>query len=133
MSIRVKYKVLLQNSEDKVGKNKLFYREDDVSQEVAIDGLDKQHSGNISVAVAATDTLSLGDLSDIRGLFLEVDADCTVRLNGSSDDILMKLPEGVTGGKAKLFIEATITAVAVENTGAAQLNGVYCIWGDPTP
>lgn len=129
MAIRVKHKVAVAIGLASDMKNTLLEL-DDTLAEVILDGFDRAVSNIVAIAAAATEQLSLGDLSTVRGMYLEVDGDCTVRLNGSTDDILMKV--GATGGKAKLLLEATITQVEIEATGAA-VNGVYAMWGDPTP
>lgn len=128
MAIRVKHKVGVNIGLDTGMKDTLLVTDDTLS-EVILDGFDHAVSNIISVDALATEALSLGDLTTVRGLYLKVNADCIVRLNGSTDDIQLKV--GGTGQPAKLFLEATITQVEVE--AIAALTGVYCLWGDPTP
>lgn len=128
MAIRVKHKVAVSVGLDTDMKDTLLVT-DDTLAEVILDGFDRGVSNVIAVAAAVTEALSLGDLSTVRGLYLKVDTDCKVYLNGSADGIELKT--GGTGKPAKLFVEATITQVDVE--AIAALTGVYCLWGDPTP
>ena len=134
MAIRVKHKILVQIGLDTDFNRKLFFIEDNTSAEVVSDGYDQQTSGNVSVAATSIETLSFGDLTDVKGFYLEMDAACKVRLNGSDDAIDMILPDGVTEDpKAKLFIESTLTGVTIENESGAAITGFYALWGNPTP
>ena len=129
MTIRVKHTVAPQISRDTDARQKMFYY-DTAASAVVIDTFNKSASGDLSVAVSSTDTLPLGDIVSVKGLYLEVDADCLVRLNGSLDDIQLRAQSG-TIAKAKLFIEADITQVEVENVDPTNvLTGVFCVWGD---
>jgi len=129
MAIRVKHRVYVHTYEDTAGKNKLFAPDPELS-EVVNDGFDKQAGGVVSVAVSSNEGLSLGDLTAVKGLFLRVNGDAQVILNGG-DAIQMR--KGPSGSTARLFIEADITSINVANPSATDvLNGVYCIWGDPS-
>jgi len=66
----------------------------------------------------------------VRGLYLEVDKDAKVRLNGATDAIQLRVADGAAC--AKLFLEGEITEVTVENPTEDALSGVYVCWGDPT-
>ena len=67
----------------------------------------------------------------MKGMYLEAEAECKVRLNGSLDSIEVKPAE--SGKPAKFFLEADINQVEVENPSAdTELKGVYVFWGDPT-
>lgn len=126
MAIRVKWIIQPQLSEDTDGTKKLFYR-DTTPSTVIIDTFSKSVNSVLSVATSSTDSLSLGDLTAAKGLYLEVNADCLVYLNGSSIPIQLRKSDGV----AKLFIEADINQIDVENqSSSAILEGVYCLWGD---
>ena len=131
MPFRIDHTVAMQITRDTNQKQKVFFS-DLTAEAVTIATLDNAFGGGLSVAVSSTDSLSLGDIGDARGLYLEVDADCNVRLNGGVEDIPITVAPG--GARAKFFIEGTITAVTVENTsGTVVLTGAYCFWGDPTP
>lgn len=131
MAIRVRHTVAVRTARD-TDFNFAMWDPDVTLSEVILDGFDKQTNGVFTVAVSSSESLNLGDITAVKGMYLEVDADCLVRLNGSTDDIQMRI--GATGSPAKLFIEADISAVVVENqSGTAILNGVVVFWGDPTP
>ena len=126
--MRVRNTVQVQISLDADGKRKLFSDDPQLSQTVT-DQFATQANSVLSIAPSNTENLSLGDVELVRGLYLEVDQEAKVRLNGSSDFIQMRMaPDGV---KARLFVEAEITAVTVENTATEVLSGVYVIFGDP--
>lgn len=135
MPIRVQHIVALQISRDTDGNQKLFYPE--TSEETLIlDGFDGAAPMTLSVAAGATESISFGDVTAVKGLYVEVDRDCNLRVNGSSDNIPLVVPAAVTAGgaRAKAFLEATITEAEIENLdGSTALTGVSVVWGDPTP
>ncbi len=134
MAIRVKHRVWIQSSEDTAAKNKLFSQDPELS-EVISDGFDKQVSGVISVAAAGNENLNFGDITSVKGLWLKIDGEAKLKINGSTDEIQLRLePAGVAGTDfAKFFIEADISSLNVANPGATVMSGVFCAWGDPTP
>lgn len=131
MAIQVKHKVVVQNSLDTDQKRKLFFQDDDGTAEVVLSDFLKQMSSNLNVPVSTLEALTFGDVAAVRGFYMEVDGDCTVRFNGASTGIPVALGKNAT--RAKVLIEATITAITVENLNATtEVTGVYCVWGDPT-
>lgn len=132
MAIRVRHRVYVHTWGD-VDEKLTRFMPDPVLQEVLTDEQQKQFNGDISVPPTSSETLSLGDIDAVTGLYLEVDAAAKVRLNGGVENLDLTPLKGASTAKAKLFLEAPITQVEVENEGAAPLTGVYCIWGDPTP
>lgn len=134
MAIRVKHRVWVQSSEDTLAKNKLFSQDPELS-EVISDGFDKQVSGVISIAAAGNENLNFGDITAVKGLWLKLDGEAKLKINGSTDEIQLRLePAGVAATDfAKFFIEADITSLNIGNPSAATISGVFCAWGDPTP
>lgn len=126
--MRVKHKVVLQVSEDTAEKNKLFSTDETLAI-VTVDGYARAVSGMMQVAATLTESVPLGDVVAPKGLYLKADAACTIKINGSVTGIAMVPGNSTSGATAKLFIEATITAVTV-TAGAAALNLTYCLWGD---
>jgi hypothetical protein len=129
MAIQVKHTVAIQNSRDVDGLHKLFWADLELSL-VTIQTFEKQVSGNIAIPNAATESLSFGDITTARGLYLEVNQDVSVRLNGGIENILLKKAPGASA--AKLFLEAQLSQVTIQNASGSALTGVYAIWGDPT-
>lgn len=131
MPIRVDHTVTPQISRDTAQKQKLFFP--DIGEEAVSHATFEKSSNNIlSLDASAVESLSFGDVDDVRGLYLEVSGDCYLRINGSTDNIPVKLPP--SGTRAKVFLEADVTAVEVQNLSTTDaLTGVYCVWGDPTP
>ena len=128
--MRLKHTVQVQAALDTNMKRALF--KDDVTlATVQTDSFAGQANSVLSIDTETLETLSFGDVTVVRGLYLEVDQDAKVWLNGSPDSIQMrKAPDGT---KAKLFLEAEITGVSVENTSEDTiLTGVYLFWGNPT-
>jgi len=128
--MRLKHTVQVQAALDAAMKRALF-KDDVAAATVQTDSFTGQANSVLSIAPATLESLSFGDVTLVRGLYLEVDLDAKVRLNGSTD--VIQLRKAADGTKAKLFIEAEITAVTVENPGAESiLTGVFVVWGDPT-
>ena len=127
MAIRVKHKVNVRVYSDTAAKNALFAPSDDLSEKV-IDSFLRQSSSNFVIAAAANEDLPLGDITAIKGVYIQVDADCIVKINGGSEEIQMRV-QGATAPSAKLFLEADINQVNI-TADAAALNGTICVWGD---
>ena len=130
MAIRVRHTVVVRTSRD-VDFKKAMWNPEVSLAEVVLDTFEKQANGNFSVPVASTESLPFGDIDAVKGMYLEAETECYVRLNGSLDSITLK--PGEAGKPGKLFLEADISQVDVENPSAdTVLNGVYVFWGDPT-
>lgn len=131
MAIRVRHTVVVRTARD-TDFNQAMWDPDVSLSEVVLDGFEKQTNGNFAIAVSSSESLPLDSLDAVKGLYLETDAACKVRLNGGSESI--DLVPAESGQPAKLFLEANITAVVVENESTSSvLNGVFVAWGDPTP
>lgn len=131
MPIRVDHTVAPQISRDTAQKQKLFFP-DLANEAVRCDSFQRASNSVLSIATSDTEALSLGDVTDARGLYLEVNVDCYVRINGGIENIPVKLAPSAS--IAKLFLEADLNAVEVENLSAdTVLQGAYCFWGDPIP
>jgi len=127
--MRVVHRVYAQLSRDVAQKQQLWLADPALS-EVVTDQFQRCVGGLDEVAVVSTQVLSLGDVQDVRGLYLEADRTCRVRLNGSADPLVLQPAEA--GKPAKLFVEATITQVTVENLSAVNpVQVAYVVWGDP--
>jgi hypothetical protein len=130
MALRVKHKVNVRIWESTSEKDVLF-APDDTLAEVSIDTWVRQNSGKVSVAVSDNEDLPLGDVTAVKGIYLKLDGEAQVKLNGSADAI--QLRKGGSASYAKLFIECDISAVNIINPSADDvLNGTYCVWGDLT-
>jgi len=131
MAIRVDHTVTPQISRDSDQKQKLYFPET-AQEAVSLDVFERAANSVLEIAASGVESLGFGDVADVRGFYLEVDQDCYVRINGSLDNIPLKLPS--TTGTAKLFMEADLNAVVIQNlSSTAVLSGVYVVWGDPTP
>ncbi len=129
MPLRVKHNVLVQISADIDAKLKRFFPD---TKEVIIDAFDRQAQSDLSVAPATTENLSFGDVTDVRGIYLELNAAGKVLLNGGTEEI--PIDPAPSSAVAKFFLEGTLSQVQVKNEDAVNaLVGVYVIWGSPTP
>jgi len=130
MAIRVDHTVAPQISRDSAQKQHIYFPDLNV-EAVSTSAFTKALSGVLSVAVSSADILSFGDIDDVRGLYLEVDQACTIKLNGGVESI--PIQPAPTGTKAKFFLEGTVTGIEVTNPSATTvLSGVWVVWGDPT-
>lgn len=129
--MRVVHRVYAQLSRDTAQKQQLWFQDPTLSEVVA-DNFQRCTTGLAEVAVSSQENLSLGDVGDVRGVYLEVNAACRIRLNGSLDPLSM-VP-AAEGGLCKFFLEAAITQVSVENISTTVvLQAAYVVWGDPLP
>ena len=104
--MRIKHTVNPRIAEDADMENLLFGL-NDVLAEITVDAYVRVISGKASVAESANEDLSLGDITAVKGFFLIADAECIIKLNGSSDEIQLRIGgTGTTNAKAKFFIEA---------------------------
>ena len=132
MAIRLVHNIIVQIFRDPEGKRALFSEDEELGKKIITD-FEQSNSGNVSIGATSTDTLKFGDVDAVKGLFLEVDQDVDVKLNGGSEILPMRLPNTEAGATAKLFVEADISAVEITVPGATAMTGVYVAWGDPTP
>jgi hypothetical protein len=126
--MRIKHKINVQVFDDADGKNKLF-APDDALAEVILDGFTRYTSGRFSVAPETTESLAMGDLTTIRGFWIQADNDCNLTINGG-DPIALKV--GKAGGTAKAAIECTVTSLSVEAPDeGVTVTGIYLVYGEP--
>ena len=130
MAIRVRHTVAARTSRDTDFKKAMWDPEVELA-EVVLDTFEKQANSNLSVPATTKEELSFGDVEAVKGIYLELLAAGKVYINSSLDAI--EMTPGATGQPAKLFLEANISKVEVENEAATALEGVYLVWGDPTP
>ena len=128
MAIRVVHKLLIQISGDTGQKQKRFFTEDDASIITDVATFDRQAGSDINIPDAATEVLNFGDVTAVRGLYLEVDQPCSLRLNGGNETLPIILAP--TAAKAKVFLEMTLTGASLQNASGNTLNGSYVVWGD---
>ena len=131
MAIRVRHTVAVRTARDTDFKKPMWNPEPSL-EEVVMDTFEKQANGNFSIPAASTETLPFGDVDAVKGMYVETNAACKVRVNGSLDSI--EMTPHAAGQPAKFFLEANISEVQVENISAdTALDGVYVFWGDVTP
>jgi len=126
--MRVQHTVNVQIAEDADMKNLLYGPNVSLSQ-VVIDAYQDQASGTFTVAGGTTESLNKGDVTSPRGVFLRVDNDCQVNINGLGN-IQLRRGTAATGFTAKLFLEGEISSVAITAPVGADVHGTWCFWGD---
>ena len=130
MAIQIKHNVLVQISSDTDGKDKRYYPD---SQETTLSGFDRSSVKDIQVAAAAIDVINFQDITLVKGMYLEVDGDIDLIINGSATAVPLVKGSTAAGTKARFFMEGDITALSLDNSGgAAAVNGVLVMWGDPS-
>lgn len=128
--MRLKHTVQVQLSQDQDMRRKLY--SDDLASVAQTDtsGFARQANSMLNIEPSGIENLTFGDVTLVRGLYLEVDKEAKVRLNGATDALQLRIADGAS--VAKLFLECEITQVTVENPAEDTLSGVYVVWGDPT-
>lgn len=132
MAIRVKHKVRVHTFQDTDEKNG-YYTPDDQLSEVVLDGFDKQCNSNLSIAANDSELLSFGDVTVVKGAYLEVNVEAKLKLNGSLDELQLRKGNTLAATKAKFFFEGDITSIEVVAPTTEAVVGEYVVWGDPTP
>jgi len=131
MAIRVRHNVLVQISGDTSAKDKRYYPE---TQDTIVDTMDRSSTKEIQVAGLASEVMNLHDIAAVKGMYLEVDGDIDLTIDGSATPVQLRKASTVTGTKARFFMEGAITSLTLDNTAnATAVNGVLVLWGDPTP
>jgi len=128
--MRIKHKVRVQIARDTDMKNKQFHP-DDTEAERVIDGYDGQVNGDLAIPQGTNEDLPTGDLTAIKGIYLEVDKDVKIKLNGGAEELDVATVADANGvTKAEFFLEATLTAVNVAAPASEDVSGVWCMWGN---
>jgi hypothetical protein len=126
--MRLKHTVQVQLTQDAAGKRKL-YSDDATSATTDTQAWTAMASGSFSINPAATEPLAFGDVGLVRGVYLEMDQEGTVQVNGGTP---LQLRKAADAPKAKLFLEAELTQIAVSNPSTSVLTGVFVLWGSPS-
>jgi len=127
--MRIKHKVNVRVAQDADMYNLLF-GPDDTRSEVTIDAYARMSSGMVKVPMNTNENLPLGDVTAVKGIFLQVNQDAVIKLNGGTQEIQMRKPTTASTVYARLFLEGDINQVNIAAPVTADLEGVYCVWGD---
>lgn len=128
--MRVQHTVYPQLSQDPGGTEKIYWP-DDNSQTVRYDTMTSASAGTFSAAPGGVEeTLSVGDITNVAGVYIKAAKTCMVNINGLG---YLTLKPANAANPAKLFIECPITSVKVKTTSDATVpaTGVFVMWGDP--
>jgi hypothetical protein len=127
--MQVKHKVNVKITDDAAGKDVLFGL-DDTLAEVSLTSFTKYTSGRVSVAAAVDETINLGDIAAVKGLYLKADADCQIKLNNNTETLQLRKGSTSTGTYARFFMEGDITSLEVTTAADTPVNIIFCAWGD---
>ena len=126
--MRVSHTLMVQIGQDTAFKKKLFYIEQAGAQVVS-DGFLRQANSSFNIAAQASEAMNLGDVTDVRGIYIECSVEAKVYLNGSA--VPLQLRKAPNATLAKLFVECDVTSLTIENPDqSVEAEGVYVIWGD---
>lgn len=128
MSLTMILRANVQIYED-AAKKSARYAPDDTLAAIQTSTFDRQQSGDFAVASAGNEALPLGDISSVRGVLVKVNAACTIRVNGSSDGVVLTPSE--SGKKAHYLVEGVFTEVRILADQGSAVSGSFCAWGDP--
>lgn len=128
------HELVIDVASDSGGKLKEFERPRDTSR-VKLDGIwQRIHGGNFTIPISTGEALDLGDVpSPAKGLYIEVNNDCDIVLNGLASPIQVRRVPAQATLPTKLFLEVDITSVLVTALGTNVVEGTYRVWGDETP
>jgi hypothetical protein len=126
--MRIKHTVLVKIGDDPEMKDLLFGPDETLAQ-VVTDKYTKETSGKVSVVGGETETIDFGDITAVKGVYLKVNAECGIKINGGSAIQLRKSLD-TTAGLAKFFIEADISSLQIVAAADTPVSGIFCAWGD---
>ena len=86
-------------------------------------------SGTMSIAAAATESVSMGDIAAGTALMLLSTGDMLVSLNGD-DQRAVSLRGTGTSARERMLSTEDITSVSIENPGASAIRVDFIIVGD---
>lgn len=127
--MRIRHKVNVRIGVDTDMKNLMFAPDDDLAEAI-IDSYTKCGSGILQIVKNTDEDVPLGDVDAVKGVFLRVDQDVVVTLNGGVETIQLRKAGGTGSQYARLFLEADINQINIAAPADADVNGIYCVWGD---
>lgn len=128
MTVYVKSKIAITASIDEDRNQCQFSRPDSALSEVS-EEFEVSSSGTLELAGSEVDhELKLGDVATGKLLYVEVDGDVTIKLDGEATGHKIGAPS--TGTKAKLILRSEFTAAPlITNNGTTAVNVAYFIAG----
>lgn len=136
--MRIKHAIAPVISDDENGKEVLFGLDDELAG-ITLDGFTEESSGKAEVTIDEAFTLPFGAVdSPAKGLFLVVEGDADVNLNGLGDIQVRrgKTTSSANAATAKLFIEGNFTSVVVTpkasaSSSATKVKFRFALYGTP--
>ncbi len=128
-TLRMQHKVWLAIARDEDMKDLAQGGLDETVRKVQTDIFDRSGGNTFDVADGANEDLSLGDITSVKGIWLQTTAEIQIKINGSTTPLRLRKPNTAATAVAKFFLEADITAINVINDTGAAITGDYVIWG----
>lgn len=117
-------------TDDAEGYNSLFAL-DATRARATIDNMQHMTSGHFSIAVSSTEVLSLGDVADVRFVYVRADSDFDISFDAGTSWISVRLASS-TATYCRFAAEIDVPSVRVRNNSASNVvDGLYCFYGDP--
>jgi len=126
--MRIKHKVNVLIADDTSMKDMLFGFDDELA-EVITDAYGRMASGIMNIDAADTESMPTGDVDAIKGVYLKMDTEVKLDINGLGDIQVRKVAIP-TSTYAKFFFEGDITSISIENPGTSAARIIWCVWGD---
>lgn len=127
--MRIKHKIWVNIAKD-ADMEYLQFAPGEAQVSAQIDGYTKQSNSDFKVLKTANEDLSLGDVAAVKGMYLEVSADCILKLNGGSEEIQLRRGNSSASDVAKFFAEMDITQINITAPADVDITGNYAVWGD---
>ena len=122
--MRIRHKIYITIARE-ASENNYQWKPGDTQSEKIIDVYAKQDNHDFTVTAGNSEDLTFGDITAVKGFYLEVNGDCILRINGSTDDIQLR----ATSSTAKCAMECDISQLTIE-AQAADITGTVVFWGD---
>ena len=121
--MRIKQTVNVRAAEDTAMEQTIFGKADGFAT-ITHDDYDQVSGGTINIDASSNEDVPLRDVDTIAGVFISVDQNCTITLNGGAEAINIVKP---ASGNAQFFMNGPVTQINIATTTA--LTGLFCIWG----
>lgn len=130
MAIRVDKTANLYVTRDTAQTRVIFGQASAATNRQVLDTFDHAVAGTLNIAASQTESLPLGDVDDVRGVYVRLSGSFNVVFNGGSDTLSFVQ---VGTDEVSMLLDVSATSVSISNpSGTTGLTGEFCVWGDPT-
>ena len=128
--MRIKHKVNVRIAND-ADMYDLLIGPDDTRSEVTIDAYTRMTSCKLKVTATENEDVPLGDVDACKGIYLIVDQEVILKLNGGTEEFQVRKPTTSASVYARFFFEGDINQVNI-TAGSDDALATFCVWGDTT-